>query len=343
MSLPEHLLVNDQDLEVIGSNKLRPMKYPNKILDPSFYFIDPSRGGPANRAFIATPKFDGNRLLIFRGKPYTSSMPKQPRNYQLFYLLDRLCDMSRHYGLVFDGELYDVDQTHHAVTSGLINAHNKELPKSMRYILFDMIPEYDFIKGKVPSFHARYSSLCRFIKDNSILLPGIEEVSTNKVSNPEEAVNIFQSYLAAGYEGAIIRHIDSGYKHGRLTPNQRWGFKLKEYVTLDGVITSVIQRRKMKTDIDRRIDVFGFYEKVHSNVAYEPDNAVGAFEVEINDEGDYHGQRCRVGFGEGFDMEERRHMWSNKASLLGRTIEFSHMPHGSKDVPRIGRLIRFKD
>ena len=265
---------------------------------------------------------------------------------------------SRKHSLVFDYELYDPAQEYHAITSGIINSQNKPLPDTLGVYVFDAMHLADFeAQAEALPFSKRitlYRGAVSDLNDDRY-----KAVRQRKCRSAEEAMRLFRNDLTNGDEGSIIRatnivtvgkkRVGGWYKHGRATANQAIGFKLKEYVTTDGEIIGVQQRLKMKEGIPREYDVDGHLVRPGSKDAYEPDDCVGAFVVRVTDEGDNHGIETEIGFGPGFSMEDRRQFWKDRKSMVGKRVEFSHMPHGAatdkKDGGRlrIGKLLRFRE
>jgi hypothetical protein len=78
-------------------------------------------------------------------------------------------------------------------------------------------------------------------------------------------------------------------------------------------------------------------EKVSTQDSYELDEAVGAFVVQLD-----NGKTTSVTPGRGFSYADKQALWHRREQLIGKTVEFKWMPKGSKDLPRIGSVVRFR-
>ncbi len=355
----------DDSLFPMDSN-YKPLKAPNRIIDPEDY--------PWELGMVSSPKKDGNRGLCILGKLYTSSM-KTPLNELLPKFLAPMLAYCEKHQIVLDFELYDPASSHHAKLSGIINSYSLPLPVSLRCYVFDGMPYEDFqvnseyfpYRMRIPHYH----EVVNAIDDERIIA-----LPQRPVETPEEVDVMFNSDLANGDEGSIIRSLDiqgdvdekrqlrgGWYKHSRATERQGIIFKQKLFKTDDGIITRVVQRRQLKKEWPRTYDNNGQLEKVHNKDAYELTKCVGSFEIKgpcSNCKGEPLGERdgkpvhictsCdstgtmvfRIAFGVGYPMEDRRRLWSLRNGLLGKHAEYIHMPHGAKSRARIGRFVKLR-
>lgn len=327
---------------------MQPLKFPNQILD-----IDDPRIPWGEIAIVSSRKLDGNRGMYIPGVGLVTSAMKTPRNEHLPAFMKPLIKACERSGVMVDFELYNPDQEYHAITSGIINSIDKPLPKSLLVMVFDAASMKDFENecAQLP-FRKRIDVYTDLLDG---LPPRFVPVLQRPCDSPAQAMEFFEQDLSAGDEGSIIRTLDiitnrktgkmrgGWYKHGRTTHNQAIGWKLKQYDTCDGVIVEVMQGRKMKDGIAREYTPEGRLVRPGSQTAYEPDNVVGSLKVRVTDDGDFHGVVTEIGFGIGFSIDERRKMWKNRKKLLGKHVEFTHMPHGAKgDRLRIGKLVKFR-
>lgn len=328
-------------------NKHKPVKAPNEIVD-----FDKL---PFDLGLVSSPKKDGNRGLCINGRLYTSSM-KVPRNDALYDMLAPLVEYSERQEYVFDYEVFDPEGTHHAVLSGIINSFDREIPPTAGCYVFDAMPFEEYHKQcREYPYAMRMHEYPKIIADFNN--PRVIALPQRRVETPEEARKLYESDLAAGDEGSILRAMwisgdpdeprtlrGGWYKHGRSTVKQGIMLKAKQYVTSDGQITEVIQRRRLKSGIAREYDQFGHLKKVYTKDSYELQACIGAFTVKEED-----GTVSSISFGRGFPMADRSFMWSqyetNPERFIGAWIEFLHMPHGAQEAGsrRLGRFVRFRD
>ena len=275
-------------------------------------------------------KYDGNRILIKPGQWLTRSLKKQP-NKRLREFFPEIFDAAYSQAMVFDGEMYHPDLSFSQLQSR-VRSHNGDL-SGVKLYLFDCIPFPQWECGFSQIYHSRYTDLQTFAG-----LPNVVIVEQITVDDFVEAKQYYHKFLTEGYEGAILRSRIGKYKHGRATVNECNIFKFKEMATEDGQIIFVHQRRKMKEGLERTRDVLGHLERSHKQEDYEWDDQVGSIEVRLRD-----GRKVCIGFSEGWCQAKRKRMiWDRRDSIVGRWVEFKYMEHGTKDVPRMGRLIRFR-
>jgi hypothetical protein len=360
VNIPTRSPMTDSLLPRAGRDAGKPLKFPSTCCDPKTTEIDWSLG------WVSSPKLDGNRCLIIDGVPYTSSM-RPFRNDTLNDLLEPLLNFSRAAGYVFDLEIYDPEGTHHAALSGILNSYKDEIPDSVRFYLFDGMPTNSFLCQSTDLWYGtRIGMLSEAVNEiandyglvQHYHMLRFEVLPQRPVFNHEEIVTLYNKDIADGYEGSIIRStsIDSRtrggwYKHGRATDKQQIGFKIKAFSTRTGKIIGVIPRRLLDPEamvalgIERTRNPDGSMAHVHQKGAYVDTDMTGAFLVEYqhtDSEGVVTTQRTEIGFGVGFDHDERRRLFSIKESLHGKHVEFSMMEHGALDKPRHGRLVRFR-
>jgi hypothetical protein len=224
--------------------------------------------------------------------------------------------------------------------------------------VFDGMPLKDYYESAVYTpygvrIHLYHAAVAK-LKDARI-----QAVPQERMINASQLRHHFEKNIAAGLEGSIARstEIDGDvtdlrrglkggwYKHGRATVNQSIIWKIKAYETLDGRIIGIQQRRQLRADVPRTYNAAGHLQKVHAKSAYEPIESVGAFEVEYLDPATRERSTSQVNFGPGFALFERELLWMKRDTLIGKWVEFKHMPHGAKKDGglRIGQLLRFRD
>ena len=304
-----------------------------------------------NHGVVVSRKKDGNRMMVIEGELYSSSM-KTPRNTYLRKMLRGLCDLSTGRSLVFDMEIWSPQVSHHAELSGWVNSYDQPPPQEIQFYVFDAAP-YDAWAEQCRNLP--YRDRIGIYQDavERLHAPNIVAAHQILLTQSDSVETHYQRALEDGDEGLMIRHLDiwregsrwrgGWWKHGRATLNERIMFKMKNYHTIDGVITDVIQRRILRDDWPRRYDTNGHLVRPLEKAAYLLTDMVGAFVVDCG--------QCvtEVGFGRGFDLEWRRRAWSDytqeRGTLVGRHVEVIHHPYGSMTGGRLrgGRLVRFRE
>jgi hypothetical protein len=308
-----------------------PRKAPNEILPFNSPFI--------RYPMLASQKYDGFRCINFCGEQFMSPAmkPIPNANFHLkFKDFRRWCQANR---TVTDGEIWSPELTFQELQS-IIRSGLRPIPDSVSYYIFDWMDEKEW-DGKVPlaPFENRFNWYNGFLAAQNF--SGVIPVMQHLVYNPQEAEEMFNKEIEAEHEGIILVHPQSKYKHGRYTQKESQMFKFKEFLTMDGVIQDVIQRRKLKSNVNRTTNEVGGLARSYKNDDYELDDKVGAFTIKRTD-----GVVFDVKPGKGHDHEICRMWWKwfqqKPTQLVGKHVEFKFMPHGTMDKPRIGSLVRFR-
>ena len=287
---------------------------------------------------LASNKFDGNRCFCRAGDLLTRNMLDQPNQNLPAFLADMVRYASDH-ELCFDMELLIPDATHHGVHGKVFNSHTAEIPKNTTVNVFDCLTleEWnDRCKNVVPFSERikRYQAFCAKVKGPYL------SVGQRPIRSAEEAQDDFEKAIDRGYEGIMLRNATAGYKQARCGHKGAWMLKFKAEATVDGVVTEVVQMRKMKDGIERTRNTFGRLETPTRNEDnYDLQDSVGALVVRTED-----GAECKVSFAAGVaDADERRRLWADRKNVVGRWVEIKVFAVGAKDALRSGRIVRWRD
>lgn len=305
-----------------------PRKAPNEIL-PFTSFRYPA---------YASTKFDGFRLLSLGGGQLLSPALKPFPNLNLFGHLANILGIQERNQVVFDGELWSPQLTFQELQS-ILRSRSKPIPSHLCFYVFDAIPASEWNTVVRTPFSDRvqlYHSLLWNSGTNSGYYPVVQTL----VDSPDEAKQMFESALERGEEGIMLAEKSSLYKHGRYTPLECGLYKYKEFETHDAVILDIEIQRQMRPDLPRTLDSQGRLIRSYRDSDYILDTKIGAFWV------DFNGTRFKVTAGRGFTNEDKWRWyleWEKDQNFFkGKHIEFTYMPHGTKDRPRIGKLKRFR-
>ena len=199
-----------------------------------------------------------------------------------------------------DGELYSHDIPFNQL-SGLIRKEKRTeedliKQKHIKFYIYDVVSDVCYSK--------RFEELLHYVdNDNIIMTPTnyIEsmshEILTTHLKNAEEK----------GYEGLMIRTLESGYIYKRT-----WNLM------------------KFKSFVDAEYKVVGFKKSITGET-------LGSIEFENES-----GERFFSTFN-GSD-EEQKNIWDNQVNYLGLwgTIKYQELTEGDKGVPRFGKCIKFR-
>lgn len=325
----------------------KPLKASNDVLPLNHPDI------PYPRGMVSSPKIDGNRGMAICGRLLSSS-GKEPRNERFHRRFAALRGFVAKYDIMLDYEVYAPSLAHHAELSGVLNSYDQPLPDDLALYVFDGCFRNQYLNQcQDTPFRQRIDMYHSFVV--ALDDPSVRAVTQRRVCDAQHASDLFNQDIANGLEGSMLRALDiwagqrgpcgGWYKHGRATNKQGIIYKAKLYATHDGRITEVVQRRELKPDYPRERNEFGDLKGTYPNDAYTLIEEAGAFRVEYDDPKTGQTQSCLLGWGKGFPRLDRVGFWRERDNLLGKWVEFSHMPHGaaSGGKARHGRLIRFRE
>lgn len=173
------------------------------------------------------------------------------------------------------------------------HAFSKEDNKKGIFNVFDMIPLNDWVTRKsTQTYQERLQNLNELVKP--LELPDIMVVPTSRVydkSNEDdlkEIVEQFHQFVNIGWEGLMIKNVDSYYEWKR----SKNLLKMKLMDTIDLIVTDIYEGT-------------GKYEGMMGGVYC-----------------DYKG--FKLGVGSGWSDLARRTYWNKKNLILGKTIEIAY-------------------
>lgn len=241
----------------------------------------------------ASPKLDGIRCLVINGEAVSRNLKPIPNDYVRKTLA----------GLPpLDGELI-INGDFNAVQSAIMSKHGEP---DFTYQVFD--------RTDMPfrGFGYRTARTAGMVYE--LMHPLVTAVDQVLCSNEEDLAYWYETWLAAGYEGAIVRSIDGRYKFGRST--------LKEGIML-----------KLKPFDDAEAKIVGYAELMHNNdtSCNKIENLVGG-----NTLGSlitqFKGQTVHI--GSGFDAQTRARLWAIRDDLVGQLVTFKYQGVSRFGVPR---------
>ena len=133
-----------------------------------------------------------------------------------------------------------------------------------------------------------------------------------------------EKFLAAGYEGLILRDPSAPYKNGRSTVKQGWMLKVKQFTDAEATVIGFteLESNENPAELDER----GYTKHSHHQANKTKRDTLGALVVVLE------GQQFSIGTG--FTQAERQEIWGNKQNYLGRIAKFKYFSIGMKDSPR---------
>jgi len=291
---------------------------------------------------MASVKMDGVRCLVFDGKMYSRSMePLHPAVTERF---QPIIDIAHRAGVCLDGEIWKEDMPFNKIMHA--TAHAEEC-KELRLHVFDILTVTEWYQA-VPQtpFNQRanhYGPWCGlYDPEQKHCVP-----VTQYVCNDAEHVRrMRQEAYQLGYEGLMLKDPNSAYRHSRSTAKQNEFWKLKFWDTLNGKIVGFKQMSKLTEEAkatNTEKSALGRTKRGHKKDDREATEAIGSVEIEVTE-----GQSFPVGTrfyamwaNEAFDLRTEM-TWENRESYLGKHVDVEHQSHGSKDKPRMGRIVRLR-
>lgn len=259
----------------------------------------------------ATYKLDGIRCL----KPYEPSVVsrtfKPIANKHISALLSQALPVG------IDGEIMageNFQEVTHAVMSF-------DGTPEFYYNAFDYVkdncekPYIDRIKDLV-EWYETVGQNYSYIK---ILIPEI-------INSEEELLAFEEKALAAGYEGVIVRSLDSPYKNGRSTLKEGYLLKLKRFSDSECIILG-FEEQMMNNNVATK-DAFGRTERSSHMDNLVGKNTLGAFLVE-----DIY-TKLVFKIGTGIDDKTRQYIWDHRTEFLGQIGKYKSFSIGVKELPR---------
>jgi len=286
---------------------------------------------------LGSRKYDGNRNVILAGEFRTRSMKFQA-NVLLGRHFKEIVEYAKSMGTVFDGELWSPSLTFTQLQE-IVRARSVSIPDHVGFYVFDVMTKTQWVDGGEGVYRYRNETLREILE--KFKFPRVFHVEQEEMTTPEEAEKAFDDFLTEGYEGLMLRSADGLYKHNRATHREGIIFKFKNFRTDDAQIVGATEMQKMKAEVrhgERERDVQGHLKRTHKQEDYEPADTIGSLIVKMK-----NGVEVGIGLGKRDSMEKKK-IWEQykRGELVGKWVEFSWMPHGTKDKPRIGKLERFR-
>lgn len=272
---------------------------------------------------MASTKLDGIRAVVLNGKLLSRSLKPIKNKYTR-----SLFEKPEYEGL--DGELIVGSPTDpkcfNKTTSGVMT---EEGEPNVHYYVFDQIPEYSGQPENTP-FKSRFRDLQESMPMEHVVL-----VQQKLVWNLPELEEFEKQCLKQGYEGVIIKDLNSPYKYGRSTLREGYMLKIKRYKDAEAKILSVEELLSNTNEATR--DELGKVKRSNHKSGMVPQDILGALVVQDLKTG------VQFNIGTGFDEELRGTLWENRAQIIGKIVKYKYFDYGSVDKPRHPVFLGFRD
>ena len=270
--------------------------------------------------YVST-KFDGIRALVIDSVVYSRSL-KPIRNKHV----QRLFGKPEYEG--FDGELVVGDiyakDVFQKTTSGVMSEDGEP---DVTFHVFDLwsIPTFDY--------EYRQRDLQEILLDEDKEYPSIVYAMIRLCKNIDDLTFFLEHERNVGGEGLICRSPSGIYKYGRSTPKEQLSIKLKFFEAGESEVIGFEER--MHNTNEATTNELGYTERSSCKENLIPMNTLGSLVLKYGDSE----FRC----GTGFSDAQRKEIWENKESYLGKLASIRYMSVGQAILPRIPSFQGFRD
>ena len=274
-----------------------------------------------NFPVYTSTKFDGIRALVIDSVVYSRSL-KPIRNKHV----QRLFGKPEYEG--FDGELVVGDiyakDVFQKTTSGVMSEDGEP---DVTFHVFDLwsIPTFDY--------EYRQRDLQEILLDEDKEYPSIVYAMIHLCKNIDDLTFFLEHERNVGGEGLICRSPSGIYKYGRSTPKEQLSIKLKFFEVGEFEVIGFEERMHNTNEVTT--NELGYKERSSCKENLIPMNTLGSLVLKYGDTE----FRC----GTGFSDAQRKEIWENKESYLGKLASIRYMSVGQIMLPRIPSFQGFRD
>lgn len=264
---------------------------------------------------LATPKLDGIRCLVIDGKAVTRKFKDVPNDY-----IRRKISLECSEGL--DGEIMIPTATFNDISSAVMSEEGRP---NFKFYVFDYVTD---------DLNKPYSK--RMEELDALQVPDfVVKVLPVKVESLEELNALEERYLNGGYEGVMIRSMNSPYKCNRSTVKEGYLLKIKRFRDAEAIIVGFEER--MHNENEATTDELGHTKRSSHKENMVPAGTLGDLLVKDVTSG------IEFKIGTGFDDVLRSEIWSNREKYQGKLVKYKHQEAGKKDKPRFPVFLGFRD
>lgn len=283
-----------------------------------------SKHQPEHAAFplLASPKLDGVRCLIVNGVAVGRSLKPIPNRH-----VQRLFGGARFEG--FDGELIvgepNASGCFQRTSSGVMSRDGEQ---SVTFHVFDAWNLFDLpFTERIARVKQTVASAKMMVSGSLVVVPQIE------LSCAGEIDTLAKVWVAAGYEGVMLRRPNSPYKFGRSTAREGYLTKVKFFIDGEAEIIGVTEM--MHNENEATINALGLTERSARKSGMVASGVLGSITVKDLRSG------VQFDIGGGFTAEQRAQLWGE--NLIGKIVKYKSQPSGVKDKPRFPVFLGFRD
>ena len=262
---------------------------------------------------LCTPKLDGFRCLMVKGKALTRTFKPFPNNHIRAKLEEIAPDG-------FDGEIVVEGKNFSDIAHDVMREDGEP---DFTFCVFDY-----YEPGE--AYALRMERLAR-----EPLRSGFRYVLPVLIKNKGELLAYEATCLSEGYEGVMLRDPNGPYKFGRSTENEGYLLKLKRFQDSEARILAIVE--KMNNDNVAEKDAFGRTKRSSAMDGLTPAGTMGALKVKDLKTG------IEFSIGSGFDDEFRADVWHAKKQFIGLIVKYKSQEIGKKVAPRFPVFLGMRD
>jgi DNA ligase-1 len=272
---------------------------------------------PIRFPVVASPKLDGIRCLIKGGVALSRNLKPIPNQFIQSYFPGKFFE-----GL--DGELTVGDPWNkncmQATTSGVMS---KAGEPDFTFWAFD---RWD--QPTVPYYQR--SGVAYQLKD-----PRVKWLTNRLIGNQAQLDAYEAEQLEIGYEGLILRSINSPYKYGRSTVKEGYLLKVKRFTDSEAEVIGFEER--MHNGNEATTDELGRTKRSSHAGGKTGRGDLGAFLVRDCILG------CEFSVGTGLTDSDRAYYWAHRDDQIGRILKYKSFDKGVLVAPRFPVFLGFRD
>ena len=233
VSLAETL--KSEFIEGKGIRLLEPVKYPVRV----------------------EPKLDGLRCIAIKQKGQVNFFTRNGTPIETLHKIGKALEAGMYDDVVLDGEILGKDWNESASIMMSKKTHKDD--SSLVFNVFDALPLSDWVSQKtVIPYYERVRLVSDVIDSvQNISLSPVQQVPHIMAKNEAELLSYFQKCMDEGFEGVMLKTLDTPYKFKR----SKNILKLKPCITYEGVIVGHYEGRHGT----KREGLFGGFEVVLPN------------------------------------------------------------------------------
>lgn len=260
----------------------------NKVFSNLIPVFNVALAEPFERLYdlvVVEPKMDGVRAIGVKLNGKTNLFTRNGKQIEGFNDVIIELNALDVDNCVFDGELMGSDYK-----DTMTKVFRKTEDKTSNYHMFDIMTYEEFQEGKSwETLDVRKTTLKRVLKEsNTKYLKYVHEMAILDYPTIEQINELTKQAIALGYEGTMVKKVDSFYQCKRTYDWQ----KAKEFFSDEFII-------------------IGFEE---GDGKYK--GTLGKVIIDVDG--------TKVGVGSGFTDEERKDIWDNQDLYLGMQIEVQY-------------------